>query len=30
MSRKKKVPQAIGGNFAQKWLFFQIYVLYNI
>ena len=28
--QKRKVPQAVSGNFAQKWLFCNIYVLCNI
>ena len=27
---KRKVPQAVSGNFVQKWLFCKIYALYNI
>ena len=27
---KRKVPQGVSGNFAQKWLFCKRYVLYNI
>ena len=28
--KKKKVPQASSGSFAQKWQFCKTYVLYNI
>ena len=27
---KKKVPQAVSGNFGQKWLFCKTYILCNI
>ena len=27
---KRKVPKAVSGNFAQKWLFCKTYVIYNI
>ena len=27
---KRKAPQAVNGNFAQKWLFCKTYILYNI
>ena len=27
---KRKVPEAVSGNFAQKWLFCKTYALYNV
>ena len=27
---KRKISQAVGGNFVQKWLFCKIYVLFYL